>query len=168
MELKRLAPTSVLDFGCGEAFLLDELLKRDVAFAGYTGLDAREGAIAEAYARHPAREFIAADIFDWPNDDRRFELVLASQVLEHLFEPERYLERLVRLASGRLLLTVPLEPWFQLMNLMRGRDFIRLGNHPEHINHWSEETFADFVGTQAEVKRAWTVFPFVFVLAAPR
>lgn len=165
-ELGALTPQSILDFGCGEGFLVDRLLDRGVALDGYVGVDLRQDAIAEARARHPGRAFLVEDVFRWPRDGRRFELVLASQVLEHLFRPERYLKRLAELSSRRLLLTVPLEPWFQLMNLARGRDFIRLGNHPEHINHWNEETFAAFVAPWATVVRVWTVFPFVFVRAA--
>lgn len=158
-----MSPRSILDFGCGEGFLVDKMLERGVALDGYVGLDLREDAIGEARTRHPAREFIVDNVFNWPNDGRRFELVLASQVLEHLFEPERYLRRLAALSSRHLLLTVPQEPWFQLMNLARGRDFIRLGNHPEHINHWSQETFEAFAAPYMTVARAWTVFPFVFI-----
>ena len=95
-------------------------------------------------------------------------MVLASQVLEHLHEPERYLARLVALCSGTLVLTVPHEPWFQLMNLIRGRDLIRLGNHPEHINHWNAASFSAFVAPYAEVQRMRTIFPFLIAVATPR
>lgn len=166
--IKTLAPASILDFGCGEAFLLDRLLERGVALDGYVGVDLRAAALGEARARHPALAFEAADIFAFPPDGRRFDLVLASQVLEHLPDPDRHLARLCALCSGRLLLTVPHEPWFRLMNLARGRDLARLGNHPEHVNHWDSASFAAFVGRHATVERVWTVFPFVLLVGRPR
>jgi len=167
-EIIRLAPKSILDFGCGEGFLVDKMVERDVTLDGYCGLDLREDALGAARSRHPDIEFVHADIFDWPQEKRSFDLVIGAEVFEHLINPEKFLPRLSQLSSGHILLTVPHEPWFQLGNLIRGRDFIRLGNHPEHINHWNLETFAEFVGEHLTVERKWTVFPFVFVLASPR
>lgn len=166
--IRDLAPRSILDFGCGEALLVEKLLERNVDLAGYVGVDLRREAIRDAKTRFPQMAFAEADIFAWPADGRRFDLVLASQVLEHLIEPRRYLQRLSTLCNGKLLLTVPLEPWFQLLNLARGRDVTRLGNHPEHINRWSFEAFRDFVAADAVIEKAWAVFPFTFVVARPK
>lgn len=143
-------------------------MKRGVALDGYLGVDLRAPAIAEARARHPQHVFREADVFSFPPDGQRFDLVLASQVLEHLPAPERFLTRLVALCSDKLLLTVPHEPWFRLANLARGRDITRLGNHPEHVNHWDPQSFAGFVDAHAAVERCWTAFPFVLLLARPR
>ncbi len=165
---RTLKPSSVLDFGCGEGFLVDKLSERGVEVSGYLGLDLREDAIAEAKSRHPEKSFVCADIFEWEAPAEGFDLVVASQVMEHLIEPERFSPRLGALASGRVLLTVPHEPWFQLVNLARGRDLIRLGNHPEHVNHWNASTFEAFLAPSLEVERMWTAFPFVFALAAPK
>jgi hypothetical protein len=69
--------------------------------------------------------------------------------------------------AGCLLLTVPTEPWFQIANLLRGRHLARLGNHPEHVNRWSFSKFCGFVADQAEISRAYRVFPFTVVVARP-
>ncbi|MEQ1929938.1 MAG: class I SAM-dependent methyltransferase [Parvularculaceae bacterium] len=166
--IRALAPRSVLDFGCGEGFLAEKLIERGVALDGYVGVDLRAEALADARRRLPGLRFVEADILVWPETSARFDLVLASQVLEHLPNPEQFLARLCEACSGRLILTVPHEPWFQLLNLARGRDLPRLGNHPEHINRWTSEAFADFVAAGAVVERVWPVFPFTFVLARPR
>tara|TARA_B100000949_G_scaffold229162_1_gene237728 strand:- start:148 stop:660 length:513 start_codon:yes stop_codon:yes gene_type:complete len=166
--LTELAPETVLDFGCGEGFVLDELEERGVALSGYEGVDLREDALAEARRRRPDQGFTCANLFDPAFDGRKFDLVMSLETLEHLFEPERALKRLASLSSGHLLLTVPNEPWFQLMNLARGRDLIRLGNHPEHINHWNAKTFSAFVEPHARVLKVFTRFPFVILLAEPR
>ncbi|MHA7898484.1 MAG: class I SAM-dependent methyltransferase [Henriciella sp.] len=167
-ELKAIAPSSVLDFGCGEGYILDMMAERDVAFRSYEGLDLRADALAEARRRWPHTQFTEANLFDAGYDQQRYHTVMALEVLEHLFEPEKVLRRLANLADKYLLLTVPNEPWFQLMNLVRGRDLIRLGNHPEHINHWNKNTFADFVSPYAEIVSVITRFPFVILVAKPR
>lgn len=144
------------------------MAERGVTLAGYEGLDLRADALAAARSRWPDHQFACANLFEQAYDHRRYDMVMALEVLEHLFEPDKALQRLVSLCSGTLLLTVPNEPWFQLANLARGRDLIRLGNHPEHINHWNARSFADFVGQYANVRRVSTRFPFIVLEAEPR
>lgn len=167
-KLNDIAPSSVLDFGCGEGYVLDMMAERDVQFSAYEGLDLRADALTEARRRWPSTNFVEANLFDASYDAKRYHTVMALEVLEHLFEPEKVLKRLVSLADEYVFLTVPNEPWFQLMNLIRGRDLIRLGNHPEHINHWNMQTFAEFVEPYAEVVSVTRRFPFVILLAKPR
>lgn len=167
-ELAALAADSILDFGCGEGFVLDALAQRGVEPRGYTGLDLRADALSEARARWPGKNFTCADLFDASLDEARFDVTMALEVLEHLYEPGPALQRLVGMTRNALLLTVPHEPWFQIANLARGRDFIRLGNHPEHVGHWNPATFAEFISEYAEVVRVRTSFPFIIATARPR
>jgi len=166
-ELLAQQPSTVLEFGCGEGLFLKEVGERGVVFDDYVGLDLREDALAAARALHPYGRFERADLFQWSAPVAGFDLVIASQVLEHLPDPGRALNRLVELCSGQLLLTVPLEPWFRILNLLRGRDLRRLGNHPEHVNLWTFSRFREFVADHAEVVRAYRVFPFTVVVARP-
>ena len=167
-EITAIQPSSVLDFGCGEGYILDMLAARDVTLPQYQGLDLRSDALAEAQRRWPQTRFTKANLFDPAFDQKRYHTVMSLEVLEHLFEPEKALERLVSMADEYVVLTVPNEPWFQLMNLVRGRDLIRLGNHPEHINHWNKSSFTEFVSAYAEIVRVTTRFPFVILVAKPR
>ena len=167
-ELNDLRPETVFEFGCGEGLFLKEVRERGVEFADYIGLDLREDALATARALHPNGRFERADLFRWPAPKDGFDLVIASQVLEHLPEPRLALERLVELCSGRLLLTVPMEPWFRILNLMRGRDVRRFGNHPEHVNLWTSSSFRGLVAEYAEILHAYSVFPFTVVIAQPK
>ena len=167
-ELGALAPRSILDFGCGEAFTLDELARLGVAVENYEGVDLRTDALDAARVRWPELRFSCADILDTAFDGKRYDVILALEVMEHLYEPARVLKRLVELTEKALVISVPHEPWFQLVNLMRGRDFIRLGNHPEHVQHWNSRTFADFISPYAEVVSVRRSFPFILATARPR
>lgn len=167
-EFKSLAADNVLDFGCGEGFVLDELAARGVDLDGYEGLDLRADAVAQAQSRWPGKKFTTANIFDAAFDGKKYDAVMALEVLEHLYEPAEVLKRLVSLTRGTLILTVPHEPWFQLVNLARGRDLIRLGNHPEHVQHWNPSSFAEFVSREAEIINIKRSFPFIIATARPR
>ncbi len=167
-EIRKTAPRSVLDFGCGEGFLIDALMKRGIELNGYEGIDLRSEALASARNRLPEKTFNCIDLFDPDLDTRQYDLVLAIEVLEHLFEPGAALRRLVSLSSSRVILSVPHEPWFQLANLARGRDLIRLGNHPEHVQHWNVKTFATFVAEYADLVDIRRRFPFIIAVLQPR
>jgi 2-polyprenyl-3-methyl-5-hydroxy-6-metoxy-1,4-benzoquinol methylase len=165
--LQSLQPANALEFGCGEGFFLERLDQLGVRLPNLTGVDLRADAIAEARQRCPYYRFEVQDLLSWDVPERSFDAVIASQVLEHLPEPGRFLERLVALCRGRLILSVPFEPWFRLLNLARGRDLRRWGNHPEHVNQWGMKTFTDFVARYAHVEQTLIAFPFNIVIARP-
>lgn len=164
-EIRQIQPESVLEFGCGEGLFLREVEKRGLGFESFLGLDLRRDAIEMAKELHPGHTFFEGDLLGWDCPEKYFDLVIASQVLEHLPQPERYLEPLVACSGKYLLLTVPWEPWFRMMNLLRGRDLGRLGNHPEHINRWGVGQFERFVAPYANIIRTRTVFPFIIIIA---
>ena len=166
-EIRAIDPDKVLDFGTGEGYFLEQLEKRDLKFKSLVGIDLREDALNRARSIYSTYEFIKVDLFDWDIEHNSFDLVIASEVLEHLNDPARFLERLSLLSRGHLLLTVPLEPWFRLMNLLRFRNIRRFGNHPEHINHWGYGKFMKFVSTYVNINRSYIVFPFIVVVAEP-
>lgn len=99
----------LLDVGCGtkpyrSLFEVDE----------YVGLD-----IDSETTRRRAVAEVLYDGTRFPFDDGRFDAVLCNQVLEHVFNPEVFIEeiRRVLVVGGRLLLTVPFvwdeheQPW---------------------------------------------------------
>jgi 2-polyprenyl-3-methyl-5-hydroxy-6-metoxy-1,4-benzoquinol methylase len=167
-ELKPFENARALDFGCGEAFFWGQMENRGVEMTRLTGIDLREDALEEARRSFPQHQFLRQDLLTW-SPEQRFDLVVASQVLEHLPDPAVFLCRLLDLTSpnGTLLLTVPREPFFMLSNLARGRDIKRFGNHPEHINLWGMRGFRKFVASHAQVQTVRAVFPFTIILAKP-
>jgi 2-polyprenyl-3-methyl-5-hydroxy-6-metoxy-1,4-benzoquinol methylase len=164
-ELNCLTKCSALEFGCGEGFFLNELLKREVCFESLVGVDLREDALVYARQLNPCYQFEKINILDNYLKDNSFDLVIASEVLEHLTCPDVYMKKMVSLSRRHLFFTVPWEPWFKFMNLLRGRDVSRLGNNPEHINHWGVKGFRSYVARFAKVEKVLTTFPFIIVRA---
>lgn len=165
--LRETGAARVLDFGCGEGYFW-RALSAHGPLPDVVGLDLRREAIEAARASLPSFTFIEGDLFQFDPAGRAFDLVIASEVLEHLYDPGAHLARLCELASGRVLLTVPHEPFFRLCNLARGRDISRLGDHPEHVQHWSARGFARFASRYLVVERIERVFPFLLLLGRPR
>ncbi len=103
--IDELRPVRVLDFGCGEGYFW-EAMARLGPIPDVVGLDVREDALQAARRRLPGLTFLRQDLFDF-NPAERFDLVVASETLEHLYEPARVLAQLCRLSRGSVLLTVP-------------------------------------------------------------
>jgi 2-polyprenyl-3-methyl-5-hydroxy-6-metoxy-1,4-benzoquinol methylase len=99
---------SVVDAGCGSGELLAAIARRcggDVELAGF---DHAANGIARARALVPDARLAVAAI-DEPPFAARFDLVVCTEVLEHLQDPDAALRALdtLRAGGGRLVVTVP-------------------------------------------------------------
>lgn len=97
----------VLDLGCGDGAFTAELAAR-VKTA--VGAEVAEAALRRATGRHPSLQFRLVP-FDGqlPFDDGSFDLVWASEVIEHVADTARWLSEVRRVLApgGRLLLSTP-------------------------------------------------------------
>ncbi len=141
----RPGPVRVLDAGCGEGFNAAMLEKR-MPGARIVLLDMSGEALE--YARTLCSghcEFRLGSVLELSFPEAAFDLVLCTEVLEHLEEPEQALSELLRVSSGRVLISVPEEPWFRAGNLLTLRNVRRLGNPPDHVNHWTYSGFRQWI-----------------------
>jgi SAM-dependent methyltransferase len=80
------------------------------AGAEVVGIEVAEAAVRRARRAHPRLDFRLAPIDDaLPLEDNAFELVWASEVIEHVADTARWLSEIRRVLGpgGRLLLTTP-------------------------------------------------------------
>lgn len=164
-EVKKLNINSILDAGCGEGFTLEKLRKEKIGKA-YEGVDFLETAIDLGNKAHPNLTLRKASIYELPYKDNSFDLVLSTEVLEHLDDPKKGLKEIARVSKKYILLSVPNEPIFMLSNLLRGKNVSRFGNDIEHINHWSFIGFEKFVKKNAGVrlKVISRIYPFPWTM----
>ncbi|HEU5328182.1 MAG TPA: class I SAM-dependent methyltransferase [Thermomicrobiales bacterium] len=155
---------TVLDAGCGEGFVL-RFLRASQPQLRLIGIDL--DANAAALARRVAGDVPVGvgDLYHLPFRDNAFDLVLSTEVLEHVDEPAQALRELARVSARYCLFTVPWEPMFKAANFMRGRNLASWGNDPGHIQAWSMHAFAHLVRQQLTIRYAGTSFPWTIVLA---
>jgi SAM-dependent methyltransferase len=97
----------VLDLGCGGGEFTGVLAR---AGARAFGCDVAEAAISRARNAHPELDFRLASIGGpLPFEDNSFDLVWASEVIEHVADTAQWLSevRRVLIPRGRLLVTTP-------------------------------------------------------------
>jgi SAM-dependent methyltransferase len=156
----------ILEIGCGEGHLAVHLAQQGKQVsASDISRSTVDKARALSAARNVEVEFFIANIYDLDAEAHRCDLVVCCEVLEHLEDPERALRILLEMANPYLLVSVPREPIWRLLNFCRLRYLPDLGNTPGHIQHWSQRSFLDFIRQSAEIVQVDSPFPWTMVLA---
>jgi SAM-dependent methyltransferase len=158
---------TVLEIGVGEGFL-SGLLSERFPEKRFTGVDLDAEKLAALHQLFGRIETHQADICQLDGLPGRYDLVICAEILEHLAEPDRALAQIRRLGPRRVIVTVPHEPWFQLSNLLRGKNLDRLGNDPEHVQHWGRRGLRALLEPQFEILHAGSSYPWLLALLAPR
>jgi 2-polyprenyl-3-methyl-5-hydroxy-6-metoxy-1,4-benzoquinol methylase len=165
--VRRAEPTRILEVGCGEGYVLATLQRAGID-AELIGVDLSALAIEGARRRvAPPVELHIGDArtIEASFSGRRPDLVMMLEVLEHLEQPRSMLDDLAALTRGYVLLSVPREPLFRGMNLLRLKNVRRFGNDPEHINHWTARAFVELVAQHFDIVARAHPFPWTMVLA---
>jgi ubiquinone/menaquinone biosynthesis C-methylase UbiE len=164
--LQRADPRSVLDVGCGEGVLTAQWAER-LGSGRVVGVDLADPKLEAEWAARGARpnlEFRAMEAERLDYGDAEFELVAATEVLEHVAEPRRVLAEMARVASRSLIVSVPREPLWRALNLARGAYLKDMGNTPGHLNHWSRGAFVRLLGGYGQVVEIRSPFPWTMLL----
>jgi 2-polyprenyl-3-methyl-5-hydroxy-6-metoxy-1,4-benzoquinol methylase len=159
------APSSLLDVGCGEGVLVHRWAQR-MGEARIVGIDLEEPSIQAGWAqrRAPNLEYRAMRAENLPFADGEFDLATAIEVLEHVPDPQHTLDEMARCARRHLLVSVPREPLWRMLNMARGAYLKDLGNTPGHLNHWSKRSFVKLLERHGDVVQARTPFPWTMLL----
>jgi len=130
---------SVVDVGCGNAAKLAQLHQRfpNVSFCGID----QQNAISLCQQHYDFGEWLAMDL-DQPSlqTPRDFELIIASDVIEHLDQPDALLAFMRAIATPKSLLLISTPERVRL----RGRHNLRPGNL-YHVREWSAREFNDYL-----------------------
>lgn len=118
-----------LDLGCGDGWMTAELAAHGAA---PIGVEIAPAAIGRARRHHPELDFRLTEIeAELPFEDNVFDVVWASEVIEHIADTARWLSEVRRVLrpGGRLLLTTPNHSRLRLLAGGIGRYSEPLGDH---------------------------------------
>lgn len=143
---------------------MDKLVENGVG-KKIEGVEYSQEAIKLGKKLFPNLTFKEGSAYELPYEDSSFDLVVCTEVLEHLDQPAKVLNEVLRTSKKYVLISVPNEPFFMLGNFMRGKNLSRLGNDPGHINHWTIATFLSFLKKNGlKIKKIKLPFPWILIL----
>ena len=163
--LAHAAPRSVLEVGCGEGFSTRRLRAMLPDEVPLEAVDIERRLVEATRRRNPSVPVRQESAYALGAGDRAYDMVICMEVLEHLDRPATAMDELVRVSARWLLLSVPREPLWRVLNMARGRYLSDLGNTPGHLQHWSSRRFRAFVGERAQIVRVRHPVPWTQVLA---
>ena len=131
----------------------------------------RPKVIEKAKITHPELKTLAGSALDIPTEDQ-FDVVLASEIIEHILDLDRFFSEIERLlkADGKLIVTTPnVARPFNIINLIRGST--QGWEYPDepilHCRHFTIQSLAmclakynfeivELVGTESSVGMDWS------------
>ena len=159
-------PAMIYEVGCGEGYWVLEWLK--------LGMDARGSdfssnminlARGSAKAIHlPEDAFYVRNIYHPEPLTDRAELVACCEVLEHLERPADALSALSLVADPYLVISVPNEPLWRILNIARGKYLSDWGNSYGHVQHWSVKEISKLVSVNFEIIKISRPLPWIMLL----
>jgi SAM-dependent methyltransferase len=134
---------SFLELGCGEGDLVAEAVARGMRG---TGTDISHTVIERAAARHPQATFDVLDVENrpWRLEQNRFDLVVALEVIEHVFAPRTLIEGAFDVLGpcGYLALSTPYHGRVKnILLALRGFDH-HFDVEGQHIRFFSDRALA--------------------------
>lgn len=143
-------PLNIIDVGCGNGYLVNYL-----SGAGHcvVGIDIAEDGIEIARDTYPHLKFQLRSAYEKLDDllGMPADVIIASEVIEHLYYPQRFLKNMYRALhpGGYLILTTPYHGYFKniVLSLFNKWDY---HHHPEreggHIKFFSEKSLRQMLG----------------------
>ena len=165
--IARSACESVLEIGCGEGVLLHHL-RPQLARARIVALDIDRADVTTALCNSPFANYAVASAYALPFREGAFDLAVCCEVLEHLDDPDQALREMQRVVSEYCVVSVPSEPIWRVLNLLRGAYVRQWGNTPGHVNHWSHKTFRLCLERYFDVVETVHPLPWTGALCAKR
>jgi SAM-dependent methyltransferase len=169
------ASDTVIDVGCGDGGLTGFCAGQGAEVLFIDRDRERLAATEQRIRKSPARAYqaILSDCDPIPLDNDRGDLVVCTEVLEHVANPVRFLAELIRVArpGGRLIITVPDARSEQLIAATAPDYYFQ---EPNHIRVFSADDFRDLVldaGLQIESQQSlgcfWSIYLTLSWLTAP-
>ncbi|MCI1958146.1 MAG: class I SAM-dependent methyltransferase [Clostridia bacterium] len=155
--------TNILEAGCGEGYV-SNFVYSNGSSVKMDAFDISERVINDAKKNFKGINFYTGSIYEINKPDNNYDLVICSEVMEHMDTPDRAFKELTRVCKNYLLISVPNEPIWRILNVCRLKYIKDFGNTPGHINHWSKNDFVNMCSKYGMVIKVMSPLPWTMVL----
>ena len=135
-------PKKIVEVGAGEGHLTKIILKRfPSASIWASDISKRIVKVAERNLKNKNVQLGTENLEHLTYKNNMFDLCICCEVLEHVSDPAKALNEIRRVTKNMVIVSVPQEPLWRVLNMLRLRYVRDFGNTPGHVNHWSKESF---------------------------
>jgi len=159
--------THAAEIGCGPGYSTNYIhtARPDISL---WASDIDPDLVALTHKRLPNITTSVESIYNLQKESGIVDCVFTLEVLEHLEKPFYALKEIHRVTRQYAIISVPREPLWRILNIVRGSYLPHLGNTPGHINHWSTQTIQDFVSPLFTVEKVRTPIPWTVLLLSKK
>ncbi len=156
--LSRIPKTAgkILDVGCGSAWLAGKFVPQGKVVVS---LDIALANLKKAKAKIPDKNHlqVAADSFFLPFSDSSFDVVVASEIIEHVTSPEDFVKELFRVVKpgGKLIITTPYKEKIRYALCIHCNKKTPLNGH---LHSFDENILLNFCTCPELAEKNWFVF----------
>ena len=168
IEATSIQKGSALEIGCGAGFSTKRLRDMLPTHVSLEASEYVESMLPHARNINPSVRIRQESVYDLKRKDNSLDLIFLLEVLEHLDYPDTALDEIARVLKpdGYLILGVPREPLWRVLNMARLKYVKDFGNTKGHLNHWSSRRITQFVESHVgSVVTRKTPLPWTIVLA---
>lgn len=144
--------TPILEAGCGEGHFT-AFIRESFPASPINAFDISDDIVKVACSSGLDNvDFHTGDIYHIEAGTSSYRLICVSEVLEHIEKPAEALKELERVSGKYILVTVPNEPIWRILNMVRGAYLKDFGNTPGHIQHWSKRQFIRMIRENTKLR----------------
>lgn len=138
--------SSVLDVGCGDCARLIYLRQHlNIDGLKLTGIDFQFSSEVVANATGEGIELIQSGVENLPVSGKKYDLILLTQLLEHLFSPRQTLEKLFNSLNPDGIIIIDTPCWGSIDFKIFKKRYWGAYHFPRHFNIFSPDSLKTFV-----------------------
>lgn len=156
--------SNCMEIGSGEGYIVDYILKANPEIK-VVGSDIDYSMVQQAKKTKSVADWCVLKGENLPFKDDSYEMVVACEVLEHIVDPGKVIQELHRVSSRYIVISVPYEPIWRILNMIRLKYLKDFGNTPGHVNHWSKNSIIASINPYFKPIDVRISLPWIFILA---
>jgi ubiquinone/menaquinone biosynthesis C-methylase UbiE len=161
-------PCAILEVGCGAGESSRRILQMLSPTQRFEVSEYDERYVTKMRQTGFPLKATVESVYEMRRQADEFDYILLLEVLEHLDDPHRALREVFRVARKAVVVSVPFEPVWRLMNCVRLKYLKAWGNTPGHLHHWSPWGLRRLLARYGDVRAVHVSLPWVIAFAAKR
>lgn len=145
-EIPKKSGLKILDAGCGEGHLIVKLYNNN-GNNSYYGIDITDVALKKAEISCPYAIFEKKDLANLESYRNFFDVVICTEVIEHIFEYEIVIEEFKKILKkdGYIIITFPNETLWTISRFLLRRENAKV---PDHVNSFNPDKMDSLVNME--------------------